>query len=241
MSSVRPVDAFWAGFLGVSAEALVTPGLQVVPHAALAGYAGVWFFVREQSCVVSAPEAWCSRLESALARATVDAVLSPDGFGSVFGDAFDRTIGPSYLGTLDPADFRPSPAAVVRALTPDDEVAIDALRAACPSEDWDAGDLRTDTPGAFGWFEEGSLLAAASLTEWQSGVVGPGVIARPESRARGAGRAVVSAVVESALADERLVIYQTLMQNTPALAIARRLGFSHYASNLAVRLTRTSP
>lgn len=238
---MRPIDEFWAGFLGAPPESLVTPGVRVVPHAALAGYAGVWFFVHEQSCVVSAPEAWCGRIESALAAATVDAVLSPDGFGAVFGDAFDRTTGPTFLGWLDPGDFRPSPAEAVRALVADDEDAVDALRSACPGEDWEAADLRVAGPGAFGWFEAGELLAAASLTEWQQGVVGPGVIARPGGRGRGAGRAVVSAAVATALADGALVIYQTLMQNTPAVAIARRLGFVHYASNLAVRLTRAAP
>jgi GNAT superfamily N-acetyltransferase len=241
MSSVRPVDAFWAGFLGTSTEALATPGIQVVPHAGLAGYAGVWFFVHDQSCIVSAPQAWCDRLASALAAASIDAVLSPDGFGAVFEDAFDRTIGPSYLGSLEQGDFRPSPADPVRALAAGDADAVDALRAACPAEDWDAGDLKLDAPGAFAWVEDRALLAAASLTEWQPGVVGPGVLARPEARGRGAGRAVVSAAVEHALADGSLVIYQTLMQNTPAVGIARRLGFTHYASNLAVRLTRESP
>jgi hypothetical protein len=46
----------------------------------------------------------------------------------------------------------------------------------------------------------------------------------------------VSAAVEEALAEGHLVLYQTLRANRPALGIARRLGFSDFASHLAVRL-----
>ena len=231
MSESRPIDAFWAGFLGATPTALVDPGICVVPHAALAGYSGVWFFVRAGSCVVSAPAHWCERLEAALAEATVDSVLSPDGFAAVFGDAFDSAVGPSYLGWLEPGSFQPIANENVRPVTSRDAAALAALREASGA-DWEAVDLQPT--GLFGWFEGEELLAAASMTEWAPHVVGPGVL----SRRSGCGRAVVSAVVDQALRDGSLVVYQTLMENTPAVAIAQRLGFEQYASHIAVRLTK---
>ncbi len=107
MRESRPIDSFWAGFLGTTSAELAEPGVAVVPHAALAGYAGVWFFVRGGRCVVSAPPAWCERLEAALGPATIDSLLSAEGYAVVFGDAFDSAIGPSYLGWLEPGCFRP--------------------------------------------------------------------------------------------------------------------------------------
>ena len=107
MSATRPIDSFWAGFLGTTSAALPEPGVSEVPHAGLAGCAGVWFFVRGGRCVISAPSLWCARLEAELERATIDSLLSAEGLAAVFGGAFDSAIGPSYLGWLEPARFRP--------------------------------------------------------------------------------------------------------------------------------------
>jgi predicted GNAT family acetyltransferase len=62
------------------------------------------------------------------------------------------------------------------------------------------------------------------------------VITDPEARGRGHATRVVCALVERALAADRLVLYQTLLANAPAVAVARRLGFEAYATLLAVRL-----
>ena len=39
-------DLFWAEFFGIAAADLRTPGLSVVSHVGLAGFRGVWFFLR---------------------------------------------------------------------------------------------------------------------------------------------------------------------------------------------------
>lgn len=228
MTAARPIDRFWEGFFGRRPE----PGVHVVPHAALAGYAGVWLFAREASCIVSAPPDWCGVLERAFGNSTVASVLSPDGFRAVFGDAFDRSVGPTWLGWLPPDEFRPAHDEAVRPASPAE---LQALREASPPEAWEDADLHEE--GAFGYFEpgefeEGEIQAAASMTSWGDAVVGPGVL----SRRPGCGKAVVSAVCADALENGKLVIYQTLRENERAVGIARRLGFSFYASHIAVRL-----
>ena len=50
------------------------------------------------------------------------------------------------------------------------------------------------------------------------------------------GKAVVSASVQYALDRGRLILYQTLVANTPAVGIALALGMREYARHLAVRL-----
>ncbi len=236
MSPARRIDAFWAGFFGVPIEALDEPGAQVVPHVGLGDYAGAWFFVRGAACVVSAPGRWVELLRRALAERTFDAVLSEEGLTTVFGEAFAGTVGPAFHGHLDPAHFRPHPAPEVRAIRASDAPWVAALRAACADEDWEDASLKLEAPGAFGWFEDDALLAAASLTDWGPDTVGPDVLTHPERRRAGCGKAVVSAVVSHALDAGKVLTYQTLMENEPALGIARSLGFEPYASHVAVRL-----
>ena len=225
-------DRFWEDFLGGPLAA----GVTVVPHAGLAGYSGVWFFVRGEACVVSAPPGWCDRLEVALAHATLDAVMSEEGLRSLFGDAFDCTVGPSWLGSLLPGGFRPVGSDAVRSAT---SAELEILRNACSPEDAAAAGLQDD--GAYGWFAAGEILAAASMTRWGETegrpVVGPGVLSRRD----GCGKAVVSAVCDEALRDGELVLYQTLRENERAVGLARQLGFAFYASHVAVRLQRATP
>ena len=236
MPSPRRIDAFWAGFFGVPTRALDEPGAQVVPHVGLGDYSGVWFFVRGTACVVSAPERWVEPLREALAVRTFDAVLSEEGLTTVFGGDFAGTVGPAFHGHLDPAHFRPHPAREVRAIRASDAPAVEALRAACRDEDWEAASLRPEADAVSGWFEDGELLAAASLADWGPDTVGPNVLTHPERRRTGCGKAVVSAVVSRALEAGQLLTYQTLMENQPALGIARSLGFQQYASHVAVLL-----
>jgi len=238
MPPPRRIDRFWAEFLGVDPDRLATPGVAVVAHAALGDYAGVWFFVRETTCIVSAPPAWCDPLRAALREQRLDSLLEPAGLDALFGPALAATIGPAFHGWLEPERFRPRRAAAVREVGAADADAVAALRADCGEAAWHAGDLRTAEPGAFGWFESGALVAAASASPWAPGVVGPGVLCRPAARRRGCGTAVVSAVAERALARGELVVYQTLMENEAARGVAARLGFAFYATHLAVRLTR---
>jgi hypothetical protein len=240
---VGRVDAFWAGFFGLPARALAEPGTHVVPHARLGDYSGAWFFVRllddrpdEGARIASAPPAWCELIRDALDARGYDALLSEEALRALFGGAFRGTVGPAYHGWLDAERFRPRPSPAVRELAPSDARRVAALRAACGERDWQSADLRVDAPGACGWFEDGELLAAASLTDWGEGVVGPGVLSRPASRRTGCGTGVCSAAVAAALAAGKSLTYQTLMVNTGALRIASSLGFEPYASHLAVRL-----
>ena len=236
MTAARRIDTFWAGYFGVSASALGEPGTHVVPHVGLGDYAGVWFFVRDGACIVSAPASWCDRIREALVAHTFDAVLSEEGLTALFGPAYATTVGPAYQGWLDPQRFEPTSSPNVRPIEEADRDATLAFRAACGEDDWQDGDLKLDAPGAFGWFEADDLLAAASLTHWDDTTVGPGLLVRPDRRRAGCGTAACSAAVAWSLQAGLTLTYQTLMENTGALRIAQSLGFEQYATHIAVRL-----
>jgi predicted GNAT family acetyltransferase len=84
------------------------------------------------------------------------------------------------------------------------------------------------------------LVALGGLEGWSADAANPGVLAHPQYRGRGHATAVLSAVVELAIGQRKLVLYQTLLANHASVAIATRLGFEQYASHLAVRLHETA-
>jgi len=182
------VAAFWADFFDVPVEALDEPGVRVVAHAGLGDYSGAWFFVRGGACIVSVPPRWLQPLRDALRDRSLDAVLSEVGLATVFGEALAGTVGPVFHGHLEPASFRPYPARAVRAIERSDGRAVLALREACGEDAWQDGSVSSNPPGAFGWFEDGMLLAAASLTDWGANTVGPGSSFTRTGGARAAAR-----------------------------------------------------
>jgi GNAT superfamily N-acetyltransferase len=229
------VDAFWARFLGVPVEALRAPGAVAAPHATLAGWAGVFVFVREQSGVASAPPDRVAALQPAILQQPVSAWLDPRTARALVGADAGDAIGPSYQGWLEPPHFRPVPGDV-RPLTDGDAPAFAALRAACLPAEWGHGGLEGCAGDRWGAFHGGDLVAVAGLRERAAGALDPGVIVHPEWRGRGHGLAVASAAVKDAVRRDALVLYQTLAANAPAVTIARRLGFERYAGHVAVRL-----
>lgn len=231
-------DRFWAAFLGIDPQAWATLGVSVRPHVGLRDYRGLWCFRRDRRVVVSAPAAWVPRLSDIATDCDDGDLMRPSFWARVLADDFERAIGPAYQGCLDPANFRQEPRGAVRPVGDADHSAIEVFRTAC-GEDWNMPDNATHWRHAY--FEEGAVTALAGYRAWSETAGDPCVITRPDARSRGRGTAVVSAVVAEALANGRLLLYQTLESNEAAVRIASSLGYERYANHLAVRLNRDSP
>jgi GNAT superfamily N-acetyltransferase len=234
------VDAFWADFLGAEAGKFATDGFSVVAHHRLGDYHGVWFFLRGGRCVVSAPPAWTDRLRSALWDVPVGRIGEAAIFDALFGRDLEQVIGPTYQGFLSASRFRPVASEIVRAVdwkgSSIDQSAVEALLAACTSEDGDAAALDIERLWSHGSFEGDRLVAMAQFRSWSDRAGDPCVLTHPDFRGQGHGAAVVSRVAEAGFGAGILPIYQTLRSNTGAVAIARKLGYEDYASNWAIRL-----
>jgi RimJ/RimL family protein N-acetyltransferase len=63
----------------------------------------------------------------------------------------------------------------------------------------------------------------------------------PDFRGQGHGTAVVAAVMAEALANQELLLYQTLESNQAAIGLALALGYERYGNHVAVRLKRDLP
>lgn len=236
MTATAKYDEFWAAFFGIEPARLRGASLSVVEHARLGDYPGVWFFVRRSAMVVSAPRSWVGRLRSQAERIEREGLPSAALVRELFGREPERVIGPVYQGCLLREAFCPAQDAHVRRLSPSDDADLAALRSACTSEEWEHSGLFAASDPRFGYFLGGALVAAAGTDRWAADAIGPGVLAHPDHRGRGYGTAVVSAVVEHALARGELSLYQTLTANRGSVALAERLGYRQYATHLAVRV-----
>jgi len=234
-------DKFWADFLGVDPMDWGTLGVSVQSHVGLHGFRGFWCFRRDQRTVVSAPASWVPRLtEVVLGRAHDDELMLASFWARALPHDFDRAIGPAFQGCLDPARFECKRNSSVRAIGDTDRGAVEEFRTLC-TLDWNDGGLDKAGLWKHAYFEDGRITAMAGYRGWTDDAGDPCVLTRLDARSRGCGAAVTAAVVAEALANGKLLLYQTLESNQPAVRIALALGYERYANHLAVRLSREVP
>jgi GNAT superfamily N-acetyltransferase len=228
-------DQFWADFLGIDPTEWGKVGVSIHPHAGLRGYRGLWCFRRGERTVVSAPTSWITQLNGLTKGRTGDELMQPAFWEQGLSDAFELAIGPAFQGRLDPVKFVKRANACVRSIGGADDRAVEQFRTACGAE-WNMPDDATSFRHAY--FERGVITALAGYRAWSENAGDPCVLARPDARSGGRGAAVTSAVVAEALAHGKLLLYQTLESNEPAVRIALSLGYERYANHLAIRLSR---
>ncbi|HEX5548013.1 MAG TPA: GNAT family protein [Ktedonobacterales bacterium] len=234
------VAAYWAGFLGCAPEQLETPGTWVGPHAdaGLADYQGVYLLRRGESCVVSVPAPLLAMVTAQLADLPATSSFDSSRLRHLFGDAIERIVGPAWQGYLRADDFRPAAQLNVRQLTAADDPALRQLEEACDGQEWEHSGIGGAEQAVFGAFVGDRLVAAGMGEPLAATLLHIGIITHPDVRGQGYGRAVVSAISAYGLGVGLVPRYQTLAANTPSVAIARALGFTHYATTFAVRLSR---
>ena len=216
-------------------SALQNPGVVITAHRQLAGYSGVWFFVRGHSAVVSAPPDWVARLERSCGSTVAEELRSTAAATRALGHAAGEVVGPSFQGWLAVARFRAVPSDGVHRIA-DREAILASFRSACSSTEWEHGGIDSRSAEVWASFREEKAVALGQLRPHPDGAVDPGVVTHPAHRSQGHALRLVSAMAQEALAAGQLLLYQTLLSNRPAVALAQRLGFEQYATLLAVRL-----
>jgi GNAT superfamily N-acetyltransferase len=239
--TVERIDTTWAAFFGLSTPAFLRPGIQVVAHHELADYQGVWLFRHHASLCLSVPPGLVGCVQDAVREWTVARLFSEAGIRALLGPRIDRIIGPAYQGYVEPTQFRPASEPGVRVLSRSDRKILQQLADASGSEAWEHAGIALDEPNTFGRFVDDHLVAAAWYRPGWGETAHIGVVTDPAYRGRGHGRAVVSAATARGLAAGFIVLYQTLVANTPSVALAAGLGYQLYATHLAVRLTPEAP
>jgi GNAT superfamily N-acetyltransferase len=228
------IERFWSDFFGVEPSVWASAGVTVTRHVGLGGYRGIWFFRRGARWILSAPEDWIDRLRSTTAGLDPSSFLDEATLRRLVGDSFDRAIGPAFRAYLDPAKFRPLALPSVRAVTASDRAMLEAVAADCRKTGWDPAKEATSFQHAI--VVEGRIVALSGYRPTGESAGDPFVFVAEEHRRKGWGTAVLGAVVEEALANGNLVLFQTLESNEAAVRIALGLGFQRDSTHMAVRL-----
>ena len=187
------------------------------------------------ACIVSAPAARVAALSGLEAKSAEEA-FDADALLSQLNGAVERIVGPAWQGYVAAAAFRPLGAGAARMLSPSDHAALRELAQSCVPEEWAHGAIDRGGAPVFAVFDGDDIVSAASVLGIGEGVPSIGVVTHPMHRGRGHGGMAVASATAYGLERVGFVTYQTLVSNTHAVAIARKLGFEQYATTLAVRL-----
>ncbi len=230
----RRDDIFWAKFLGIDPDEWSTSGVSYRAHVGLS-FQGFWCFRRNERVVISAPARWLERLEGLLSGWDQDRLMTGAALAEAIGADFERLVGPAFQGCLEPNRFVSRAEPQVRQLGPADENAVERFRIECGAEAWDTGVAGAER-WKYAYFEGDRITAMAGYRGWSEHAGDPCILTHPDFRGQGRGAAVTSAVVADALANQKLVLYQTLESNQAAVRLALALGYERYANHVAVRL-----
>lgn len=233
------IDQYWSRYFDCEIQDLYAPGTRVFEHREMRGYRGVFVFRHGDACIVSAPPEMLASLRSRMERLEASDVFDQAFLQDCFATILDRLVGPAWLAYAGSKDLRPVDAAGARLLEDGDIPALRRLAAACDETAWTHSGPLFDRPPIFGRFLENDIVAAAGYELWGEHLAHIGVVTHPDFHGRGFGKAVVSTAALYVLEHRLIAQYRTLESNTPSMAIGAALGFQHYASTIAVRLTGT--
>jgi ribosomal protein S18 acetylase RimI-like enzyme len=231
--------AYWQSFFGLTE--LPESGHFIISHGEkLADYWGMYGFKYKNAFIFSVPQGSVEEVRHRLEPLLASEIWSSDTLQGVFADRCERLIGPAYQGGLEPANFRYSPDANVQLLKPKDSAALLEFKKTCPKLDWEHSGISLEDKNLVGYFLDDQLLTVAKAIHWQEDVINLGVVCHPAYQGKGFAEACLRAVIKAALELDHLVLYQTLLNNKPALRLAEKLGFQRYAETLALRLKELS-
>lgn len=129
---------------------------------------------------------------------------------------------------LNPAEFRPFNKPEVRQLSLAESDDLTRMHRGCTLAEQQAGEVNIDHPAIFGTYANGQLIAAASFIDQGQTISDVGVLVHRDFRGQGYGKAVVSALCQWGLDNNRIVQYWRLCTNTASVHIADALGFKEY-------------
>lgn len=230
--TLASLDAWWEEVFG---DSPLWTGYKVREHSGrLAGYEGVYAARKDDSVEISLPADTPPQIAEALRGAGIPAQRR--------GPIGDRTwwervapgwevAGPARHYYLDSAEHLPRPEGVEEIeLT---EAIRSSLRALTEPGEWREAGLDAASAAAFAVMDEAGPVAVAALGGFRDTQADVRVLVRPDSRGHGFGYAVAAAAARHAVENEGIARWRCLESNLGSLALARRLGFHWWCSQIA--------
>ena len=231
-------DRFWADYLGVSTAELNTSGTSVAEHVGLRGYSGVWCFRRNHRLVISAPTEVVPHIRRHVESFDAANFSAAAFYEDLFGERFERLIGPAFQGWLPAMNAQPKTGARIEMLASESNPIVDRFRAMCAEDDWATSGLVEARQHFAAVFDGDQVVALAGYRPWTDEAGDVCMLTREDQRKKGFAAAAAWAVVSRASREGKLPLYQTLESNMGAIEVSRRLGYEPYARHVAIRLLR---
>jgi hypothetical protein len=224
------VDRWWGEVLGVPAAAMRAGG---VFAASRFDHVGMVVVAGAAAPVVYGPADTGPALHTMLKLAGSSGALDADDLAGLLGPRASRVLGPAWYGYATAGGLRAPHSTTVRPLTAADLPLLARLHEQTPPAEREESGT-TGLP-AFGYLEDGVLLAVACLGMWQEmptiGVLthpraapGPGSCRRRRRSPRRPHRPACRQ-------------YRAWRVNTASLAVAAKTGFIHYGDGLVIHLS----
>jgi GNAT superfamily N-acetyltransferase len=226
------VERWWAGVLGLPLAAFRAGG--VFP-ASRFDHLGVLKVPGADAPVVYGPAGSLPVLRRLQELAAGTGGLDASRLATLPGVRAARVLGPAWYGYATARSLPALTSPAVRPLSAADLELLARLHADTPPAQ--VTESGTDGLPAFGYLENGALLAVACLGTWRD-MPTIGVLTHPRARRRGLARAVVTAAAREGLTRRPVVQYRAWRANTASLGVAARTGFTHYCDSLIIDLDR---
>jgi GNAT superfamily N-acetyltransferase len=235
------VGAWWAARLGLPPAAMRSGGIYVVPGSDHVGVLAMTGAGRPLGYGPARALPALRRVISGSPGLLPDDDLRRAGslsavaarVSAALGVRPGAVIGPAWYGYSTAASLIPQHSPAVRALSPADLRLLARLHEQTPPAERDESGT-TGLP-AFGFFDQGALLAVACLGVWHE-MPTLGVLTHPRHRGQGLARTVVAAAAQASLSRGSVVQYRAWRANAASIAVARRTGFAHYCDGLIIDL-----
>lgn len=233
-ATVTALTAWWEDVFG--AHPLWT-GYELRPQSGrLSGFEGVYAARKDDAVEISLPPHLPDHIEEELRTAGVPRKRrGPIGDGTWWERVAPGWIvlGPARHYYLDSAAHIEVPEGVNQ-IELTDAVRMELSRAT-EQGDWDEAGLDDAEGLAFVQSDEQGLIAVAALGNFRDTRADVRVLVRPDSRGHGHGYAVAAAATRHAVATEGIARWRCREDNLGSLALARRLGYWWWCSQIAAR------
>lgn len=227
----RTIFQNWGNHYHCPTENLNQPGTEWIPIERWDGKELVRFrYVHRRTFLEFDPHL-AGYLKSASAGRPAGTALRADDLAPIDGwkvIARDSTLY-HYLYAADLPAIQPLAPFELRQLTAQDAGLMQALHAANPPAEVEAGCVEVDDDLAFGCLADGQLAAAASAFDY-IGFMDVGVLTHPDYRKRGLGRAAVRALCAGLVERGSLPQYRCDAANIASVNLARSLNFRLYVT-----------
>ncbi|MCP4673442.1 MAG: GNAT family N-acetyltransferase [Desulfobacula sp.] len=136
---------------------------------------------------------------------------------------------------IDDFDCSNEPDSLIH-LGQDDNFKLQELKAACSETEWGHSCLNFDSKNTFGVLNQRTLVSASHYLIFPGKLASLGMITHPNNRTQGYAQQAAIGAVKHALDCGLMIHFQTLIENTAAIALSKKLGFVQFGCSCRLEL-----